>query len=66
RRLQQGCLSFRTSKQGACRESKGPAALVSPLSCQRTRNTVELRRRDEDKTEKDGRGQDKLEGDTSG
>lgn len=39
RSLQRGCLSFRARKQGACRELKGPAALVSPPSCQRTSNT---------------------------
>ena len=44
---------------------RGPAALVSPLNCQRTCDTVELRGRDEDGTERDGRGQDKAGGDAS-
>lgn len=44
---------------------RGPAALVSPLNCQRTCDTVELRGRDEDRTERDGRGQDKAGGDAS-
>lgn len=39
-----GCLSFRARKQGACRELKGPAALVSPLSCQRTSKSERLRK----------------------
>lgn len=37
--------------------------MVSPLSCQRTHNIVEQQRGDEDKTENDGRGQVKTEGD---
>lgn len=39
-----GCLSFRARKQGACRELKGPAALVSPPSCQRTSKSERLRK----------------------
>lgn len=40
----EGRLSFRARKQGACRELKGPAALVSPPSCQKTGNMGELRK----------------------
>lgn len=70
RSLQRGCLSFRARKQGACRELKGPAALVSPPSCQRTSNTGKPReemktrqeKMEEDKTRREethheGRGQ---------
>lgn len=38
------CLSFRARKQGACRELKGPAALVSPPSCQRTSKSERLQK----------------------
>lgn len=62
RRLQQGCLSFRTRKQGACWELEGPAALVSPVGCQRTCDTERQRKgqgkMEEDKAEADVWGEE--------
>lgn len=52
----EGRLSFEARKPGARQGCNGPAALVSPLSCHKTRNTEE---RHEDKTEME---QDKWEG----